>query len=164
MPLVPQCVKAPNSEEITHLLPGEGDMDKRLFFILRPHQLITYDKTSREHSFTECWSETQEGGNNRHSESPKQLIKEIGTFIDVNVDDIHLAAAHQLPDTKNVKHQLIVKFVHRDKREEMYKNRRNLIGKNINNLSSVQAAMGLAATSNNKIHINESLTGLSRYF
>ena len=25
-------------------------------------------------------------------ESPKQLIKEIGTFIDVNVDDVHLAA------------------------------------------------------------------------
>ena len=41
----------------------------------------------------------------------------------------------------------------------MYKKRRNLIGKNINNLPSVQAAMGLAATSNNKIHINESLTG-----
>ena len=35
-------------------------------------------------------------------------------------DDAHLAAAHRLPDTKNVKHQLIVKFVHRDKREEMY--------------------------------------------
>ena len=41
----------------------------------------------------------------------------------------------------------------------MYKERRNLIGKRINNLPSVQAAMGLAATSNNKIHIIESLTG-----
>ena len=92
-------------------------------------------------------------------ENPKQLIKEIGTLIDVNVEDAHLAAAHRLPDTKNVKHRLIVKFVHRDKREEMYKKRRNLIGKNISNLPSVQAAMGLAATSNNKIHINESLTG-----
>ena len=92
-------------------------------------------------------------------ENPKQLIKEIGTLIDVNVEDVHLAAAHRLPDTKNVKHRLIVKFVHRDKREEMYKKRRNLIGKNISNLLSVQAAMGLAATSNNKIHINESLTG-----
>ena len=92
-------------------------------------------------------------------ENPKQLIKEIGTLIDVNVEDANLAAAHRLPDTKNVKHRLIVKFVHRDKREEMYKKRRNLIGKNISNLPSVQAAMGLAATSNNKIHINESLTG-----
>ena len=92
-------------------------------------------------------------------ESPKQLIKEIGTLIDANVEDVHLGAAHRLPDTKDVKHRLIVKFVHRDKREEMYKKRRNLIGKNINNLPSVQAAMGLAATSNNKIHINESLTG-----
>ena len=92
-------------------------------------------------------------------ENPKQRIKEIGTLIDVNVEDANLAAAHRLPDTKNVKHRLIVKFVHRDKREEMYKKRRNLIGKNISNLPSVQAAMGLAATSNNKIHINESLTG-----
>ena len=44
-------------------------------------------------------------------ENPKQLIKEIGTLIDVNVEDAHLAAAHRLPDTKNVKHRLIVKFV-----------------------------------------------------
>ena len=92
-------------------------------------------------------------------ENPKQLIKEIGTLIDVNVEDVHLAAVHRLPDTKNVKHRLIVKFVHRDKREEMYKKRRNLIRKNISNLPSVQAAMGLGAISNNKIHINESLTG-----
>ena len=92
-------------------------------------------------------------------ENPKQLIKEIGTLIDVNVEDANLAAAHRLPDTKNVKHRLIVKFVHRDKREEMYKKRRNLIGKKISNLPSVQAAMGLAATSSNNIHINESLTG-----
>ena len=95
-------------------------------------------------------------------ENPKQLIKEIGTLIDVNVEDANLAAAHRLPDTKNVKHRLIVMFVHSDKREEMYKKRRNLIGKNISNLPSVQAAMGLAATSNNKIHINESLTSRER--
>ena len=43
--------------------------------------------------------------------------------------DAHLAAAHRLPDTKNVKHQLIVKFVHRVKREEMYKKYRNPIVK-----------------------------------
>ena len=70
-------------------------------------------------------------------ENPKQVIKEIGTLIDVNVEDAHLAAAHRLPDTKNVKHRLIVMFVHSDKREEMYKKRRNLIGKNISNLPSV---------------------------
>ena len=46
----------------------------------------------------------------------------------------------------------------------MYKKRRNLIGKNISNLPSVQAAMGFAATSNNKIHINESLTGYRKQF
>ena len=41
----------------------------------------------------------------------------------------------------------------------MYKKRRNLTGKNVSNLPSVQAAMGLAATSNSKIYVNESLTG-----
>ena len=46
-------------------------------------------------------------------ENPKQLIKEIGTLINVNVEDAHLAAAHRLPDTKNVNHRLIVKFVHK---------------------------------------------------
>ena len=98
--------------------------------------------------------------NREQNEKKKnKLVKEIGTLIGVNVDGVHLAAAHRLPDTKNVKHRLIVNFVHRDKREEMYKKRRYLIGKNINNLPSVQAAMGLAATSSNKIHINESLTG-----
>ena len=61
-----------------------------------------------------------------------------------------------------MKHRLIVKFVHRDKREEMYNKRRNPIEKNSNNLRSVQAAMGLAATSNNKIHINESRTSRER--
>ena len=45
----------------------------------------------------------------------------------------------------------------------MYKKRRNLIEKNVNNLPSVQAAMGLAATSNNKIHINESLTDYCKH-
>ena len=92
-------------------------------------------------------------------ESPKQLIKEIGAFSDINVDDVHLAAAHLLPDAKNMKHRLIVKFLHRDKREQIYKKRRNLIGKNANNLPSKQAAMGQAATSNNKIQISEPFTG-----
>ena len=47
---------------------------------------------------------------------------------------------------------------------EIKEKRRNLMGKNISNLPSVQAAMGLAATSNNKIHINESLTGYRKQF
>ena len=45
----------------------------------------------------------------------------------------------------------------------MYKKRRNLIGKNINNLPSVQAAMGHAATSNKKVHINESLISYRKH-
>lgn len=92
------------------------------------------------------------------NDSPKQLVKEIGSLIDVQINDNHIAAAHRLPDTAKARHRMIVKFVHRAKREEMYKKRRNLAGKNIIHLPSVQNDPVHIAASNNKIHINESLT------
>ena len=46
----------------------------------------------------------------------------------------------------------------RDKREEFYKKKKNLIGKKSSLLPSVQAEMGKSVFSDNKIHINESLT------
>jgi len=51
---------------------------------------------------------------------------------------------------------MIVKFLQRDKREEVYKKRKNLVGKNTSHLPS----QSLAETSagNSKIYINESLT------
>ena len=84
-------------------------------------------------------------------ENPNQLVKEVGLLAGVEIDDGHIAAAHKLPDSKNVKNRLIVKFIQRDKREELYKHRKNLVGKNISHLPSVEDGNG-------KIFINESLT------
>ena len=84
-------------------------------------------------------------------ENPNQLVKEVGLLAGVEIDDRHIAAAHKLPDSKNVKNRLIVKFIQRDKREELYKHRKNLVGKNISHLPSVEDGNG-------KIFIIESLT------
>ena len=84
-------------------------------------------------------------------ENTHQLVKEVSSLAGIEIDDRHIAVAHTLPDSKNVKNCLIVKFTQRDKREELYKNRKNLIGKNISHLLSVEDGNG-------KIFINESLT------
>ena len=65
--------------------------------------------------------------------------------------DRHIAAAYKLPDSKNMKNRLIVKFIQRGKREELYKNRKNLVGKNISHLPSFEDGNG-------KIFINGSFT------
>ncbi|XP_068714183.1 uncharacterized protein [Montipora foliosa] len=84
-------------------------------------------------------------------ENPNQLVKEVGLLAGVEIDDRHIVAAHKLPDSKNVKNRLLVKFIQRDKREELYKHRKNLVEKNISHLPSVEDGNG-------KIFINESLT------
>ena len=38
-------------------------------------------------------------------------MKEVGLLAGVEIDDRHIAAAHKLPDSKNVKNRLIVKFI-----------------------------------------------------
>lgn len=92
-------------------------------------------------------------------DNPKQLVKEIGTLIGAEIDDSHIAAAHRLPDSKNVKNRMIVKFLQRDKREEVFKKRKHLVGKNIRHLPSLQTEIGESISRSNKIYINESLTG-----
>ena len=92
-------------------------------------------------------------------DNPKQLVKEIGTLIGAEIDDSHIAAAHRLPDSKNVKNRMIVKFLQRDKREEVFKKRKHLVGKNIRHLPSLQTEIGKSISRSNKIFINESLTG-----
>ena len=54
----------------------------------------------------------------------------------VEIDDRHNAAAHKLPDSKNVKNRLIGKFIQWGRREELYKNRKNLVEKNISHMRS----------------------------
>lgn len=70
-------------------------------------------------------------------DNPKQLVQEVGSLIDVEIGVNDISTAHRLPDTKKVKNGIIAKFVRRDKREDMYKNRRKLIGKNTSALQSV---------------------------
>lgn len=89
-------------------------------------------------------------------DNPKQIVKEIGTLIGVKIEDSEIAAAHKLPDSKKVKNRMIVKFLQREKREEVYKRRKNLVGKNTSHLPSQSAAETSAG--NSKIFINESLT------
>lgn len=91
-------------------------------------------------------------------DNPKQLVLELGSLIGVSISEDQISTAHRLPDTKKVQNRIIVKFVQRDKREEFYKKKKNLIGKKSSLLPSVQAEMGKSVFSDNKIHINESLT------
>ena len=91
-------------------------------------------------------------------DNPKQLVLELGSLTDVGVSEDQISTAHKLPDTQKVKNRIIVKFVQRDKREEFYKKKKNLIGKKSSLLPSVQAEMSKSVFSDNKIHINESLT------
>ncbi|XP_068755019.1 uncharacterized protein [Montipora capricornis] len=77
-------------------------------------------------------------------DNPKQLVQEVGSLIDVDIGVNDISTAHRLPDTKKVKNRItsIVKFVRRDKREEMYRNRRKLIGKNTSALPSFREEIG----------------------
>ena len=88
-------------------------------------------------------------------DNPKQIVKEIGSLVGVVIDDSDIATAHRLPDTRKVKNRLIVKFVRREKREEVYKKRKNLVGKNTSHLLSVAETNN---SENSKIYINNSLT------
>ena len=68
-------------------------------------------------------------------------MKQAGSLAGVEIDDGHIFAAHKLPDSKNVKNLLIVKFIQRDKKEELYKNRKNLIGENISHCLRLKMEM-----------------------
>ena len=62
------------------------------------------------------------------------------------------------PSTKKIQDRIIVKFVCRDVREEVYKNRKALHGKLTDCLPSVNAEIGKNVPQATKIFINESLT------
>lgn len=91
-------------------------------------------------------------------EDTKSLVVELATAIGVEVYEEDISTAHRLPNTKRVKDRLIVKFIRRDKREEFYKKRSNIKGKNTSCLPSVKSHYGQNISSHANIHINESLT------
>ena len=91
----------------------------------------------------------------RSQDNPNQIVKEIGSLIGVEIDDSDIATAHRVPATEKVKNSLIVKFLRREKREDVYKKRKNFIGKNTSHLPTVAE---MNSPENSKIYINESLT------
>ena len=91
-------------------------------------------------------------------DKPKELVKELGSALGININENDISTAHRLPDTKKVKDRIIVKFVRRDVREEVYKNRKRLVGKSTTCLPSVNEEIGKSIRNSSKIHINESLT------
>lgn len=90
-----------------------------------------------------------------------RLSKEIGSLIGVEIKDSDIVVAHRLPDSQKVKNSLIVKFLRREKRDEVYKKRKNLVGKNTSHLPSVTETNN---PGNSKIYINESLTNYWKRF
>ena len=98
------------------------------------------------------------------NENPQHLISELGTLIGVEIKKEDISIAHRLPDLKNVKNRIIVKFVRREKKEEMYKRRNQLIGKTVKDLPSVKSQVSNSNETRGpkKIYINESLTGYRR--
>lgn len=95
------------------------------------------------------------------SDNVNQLVIEACTLIGVKVTDQDISTAHRLPDTRKVKDRIIVKFVRRDKKEEVYKNRRKLQKKTSKDIPSVARQLG-EVKKPGKIHINESLTSYRR--
>lgn len=91
-------------------------------------------------------------------ENTKAMVMELASAIGVEVDEKDISTAHRLPNTKKVKDRLIVKFTRRDKREEFYKKRSSLRGKNTSCLPSVKNHNGQSTPHYTSIHINESLT------
>ena len=75
-------------------------------------------------------------------DKPKELVKELGSALGININENDISTAHRLPDTKKVKDRIIVKFVRLDVREEVYK---RLVGKCTTCLPSVNEEIGLTA-------------------
>jgi hypothetical protein len=76
----------------------------------------------------------------------------------VEITQEHISTAHRLPSTRKVKERFIVKFVHRDTKDEFYKKRSKLAGKKSKDLLSVANEFGKSIHRAENIFISESLT------
>lgn len=92
------------------------------------------------------------------NEVSNQLIAEVGKLVGVEIKKEDISISHRLPDTKATKDRIIVKFVRRDKKEELYKKRSQLRAKSTKDLPSLQDE----DSPKRRIHINESLTSYRR--
>ncbi|CAB4009582.1 Hypothetical predicted protein, partial [Paramuricea clavata] len=64
------------------------------------------------------------------NDKPKNIVMELGTTLGVLLNENDISTAHiRLPPTRKIQDRIIVKFVRRDIREEIYKKRKVLNGK-----------------------------------
>ena len=66
-------------------------------------------------------------------------IAEVCEILNVGLDKNDISVAHRLRATKNTNDRIIVKFVKRNKRDEVYKQRSTLNGKTTRCLPTVNA-------------------------
>lgn len=92
-------------------------------------------------------------------ENANQIVIEISSLIGVQLSQEDISIAHRLPDTRKVKDRIIAKLVRRDKKDEIYKNRRKLQKKTNKDIPSVASSL---KGKPGRIHINESLTSYRR--
>ena len=72
-------------------------------------------------------------------DDPGNLVSEVCEILNVGLDKNDLSVAHRLRATKNTKDRIIVKFVKRNKGDEVYKQRSTLNGKTTRCLPRVNA-------------------------
>lgn len=96
------------------------------------------------------------------NEDLEQLVIEVCDLIGAKVTRDDISIAHRLPDTRKTKDRMIVKFLRRKKKEEVYKCRKQLQKKSIKDLPSIESQPSRSKKSTGKIHINESLTAYRR--
>lgn len=136
--------------------------------IKQQHELITINQESiedlyyqlddlQQYSRRECLEIS--GIPKLPDDKPEQLVTELGALAGVEITHQDISVAHRLPDTKKTKNRIIVKFVRRDKKDELFKNRRKLIKSSGGQLPSLIKA---EIRSKERVFINESLTPYRR--
>ena len=79
-------------------------------------------------------------------------------LMNIRLSEEDISVAHKLPPTKKTKDRLIVKFVRRSKRDEIYK-KGKLRTKRAKDLPTVGAQLEASSINyTSQIHVNESLT------
>ena len=93
------------------------------------------------------------------NDDPAKLIVEMADLMNIRLSEEDISVAHRLPPTKKTKDRLIVKFVRRSKRDEIYKKKGKLRMKRAKDLPTVGAQLEASSTNyTSQIHVNESLT------
>ena len=85
------------------------------------------------------------------NDKPKNIVMELGATLGVLLNENDISTAHRLPPTRKIQDRIIVKFVRRDIREEIYMKRKVLNGKLTDCLPSVNTEIGKSISQPTKI-------------